>query len=141
VLAEDHGETRWATVLRRNCAVWFGSLTASSADEDLYDGGWASSSAGVFLHEVLTPHRPGEMTACGRRSSRFHAIHRHRQAQPHRKKTLARVQRKGGRISSHQQLGVVRQELQFNWNQFLPTMESWRERADPVCVAGDFHLA
>src|SRR5713226_746530 len=39
LLAEDHGETHWQTVLRRNCSAWFRIAdNVRRPDEDLYDG-------------------------------------------------------------------------------------------------------
>ncbi len=64
VLAEDHGETRWATVLRRNCAVWFRIAdSVERPDEDLYDGRLGELQVpALFLHGSLDPRtEPGEM--------------------------------------------------------------------------------
>ena len=64
VLAEDHGETRWATVLRRNCTAWFRIAdSVQRPDEDLYDGRLGELQVPVlFLHGSLDPRtEPGEM--------------------------------------------------------------------------------
>jgi pimeloyl-ACP methyl ester carboxylesterase len=61
LLAEDHGETCWPTVLRRNCGAWFRIAdSVQRPDEDLYDG---------RLSELQVPALLG-----------YVAIHRYRQA-------------------------------------------------------------
>jgi 3-oxoadipate enol-lactonase len=64
LLAEDHGEKQWQTVLRRNCTAWF--LLADEAqrpDEDLYGGRLCELAVPtLFLHGALDPRtEPGEM--------------------------------------------------------------------------------
>ena len=64
LLAEDHGETNWPAVLRRNCGAWF--RIADSVrwpDEDLYDGRLSELQVpAMFLHGSLDPRtEPGEM--------------------------------------------------------------------------------
>jgi len=64
VLAEDHGETHWPTVLRRNCGAWFRiDDSVQRSDEDLYDGRLGELRApALFLHGSLDPRtEPGEM--------------------------------------------------------------------------------
>ncbi len=64
VLAEDHGEGNWQTVLRRNCGVWFRIAdSVQRPDEDLYDGRLGKLSVPtLFLHGSLDPRtEPGEM--------------------------------------------------------------------------------
>jgi pimeloyl-ACP methyl ester carboxylesterase len=64
VLAEDHGEDNWQTVLRRNCVVWFRIAdNVRRADEDLYDGRLGELTVPtLFLHGSLDPRtEPGEM--------------------------------------------------------------------------------
>jgi pimeloyl-ACP methyl ester carboxylesterase len=64
LLAEDHGETQWPTVLRRNCTAWFRIADqVQRPDEDLYDGRLSEITAPtVFLHGSLDPRtEPGEM--------------------------------------------------------------------------------
>jgi pimeloyl-ACP methyl ester carboxylesterase len=64
VLAADHGETNWQTVLRRNCGVWFRIADGvKRADEDLYDGRLSELQAPtLFLHGSRDPRtEPGEM--------------------------------------------------------------------------------
>ena len=64
LLAEDHGETHWQTVLRRNCAAWFRIADqVVRPDEDLYDGGLGELRVPtLFLHGSLDPRtEPGEM--------------------------------------------------------------------------------
>jgi len=64
LLAQDHGETNWQTVLRRNCAAWFRIADhVRRADEDLYDGRLGELSVPtLFLHGRLDPRtEPGEM--------------------------------------------------------------------------------
>lgn len=64
LLAEDHGEDWWPTVLRRNCGAWFRIADAvKRADEDLYDGRLGELRVPtLFLHGRLDPRtEPGEM--------------------------------------------------------------------------------
>jgi pimeloyl-ACP methyl ester carboxylesterase len=64
LLAEDHGEMRWPTVLRRNCSAWFRIAdSVQRPDEDLYDGRLGELSVRtLFLHGSLDPRtEPGEM--------------------------------------------------------------------------------
>jgi pimeloyl-ACP methyl ester carboxylesterase len=64
LLAEDHGERQWPSVLRRNCTVWFRIADAvERADEDLYDGRLGEIRVPtLFLHGSLDPRtEPGEM--------------------------------------------------------------------------------
>jgi len=64
LLAEDHGETNWQTVLRRNCAAWFRIAdSVQRPDEDLYDGRLGELQVPtLFLHGSLDPRtEPGEM--------------------------------------------------------------------------------
>jgi pimeloyl-ACP methyl ester carboxylesterase len=64
LLAEDHGETNWPTVLRRNCGVWFRIAdSVHRPDEDLYDGRLGELQVPtLFLHGSLDPRtEPGEM--------------------------------------------------------------------------------
>jgi pimeloyl-ACP methyl ester carboxylesterase len=64
LLAQDHGETRWPTVLRRNCDVWFRLADqVQRPDEDLYDGQLGELAVPtLFLHGSLDPRtEPGEM--------------------------------------------------------------------------------
>jgi pimeloyl-ACP methyl ester carboxylesterase len=64
LLAEDHGETHWQTVLRRNCSAWFRIAdNVQRADEDLYDGRLGELQVPtLFLHGSLDPRtEPGEM--------------------------------------------------------------------------------
>jgi pimeloyl-ACP methyl ester carboxylesterase len=64
LLAEDHGETQWQTVLRRNCTAWFRIADqVQRPDEDLYDGRLGGISVPTqFLHGSLDPRtEPGEM--------------------------------------------------------------------------------
>ena len=84
VLAEDHGETRWATVLHRNCAVWFRIAdSVERPDEDLYDGRLGELQVpALFLHGSLDPRtEPGEMDrvreALPRASMQFIATGKH----------------------------------------------------------------
>ncbi len=84
LLAEDHGETRWPTVLRRNCAVWFRIAdSVERPDEDLYDGRLGELQApALFLHGSLDPRtEPGEMDrvreALPRASMQFIATGKH----------------------------------------------------------------
>ena len=64
LLAEDHGETNWQTVLHRNCAAWFRIADSlQRPDEDLYDGRLGELQVpALFLHGSLDPRtEPGEM--------------------------------------------------------------------------------
>lgn len=64
MLAEDHGENQWSTVLRRNCGVWFRIAdSVKRPDEDLYDGQLGELAVPtLFLHGSLDPRtEPGEM--------------------------------------------------------------------------------
>jgi pimeloyl-ACP methyl ester carboxylesterase len=64
VLAADHGENNWQTVLRRNCGVWFRIAdSVRRPDEDLYDGRLGELRVPtLFLHGSLDPRtEPGEM--------------------------------------------------------------------------------
>jgi len=64
LLAEDHGETNWPTVLRRNCGAWFRIADGvTRPDEDLYDGRLGELRVPtLFLHGNLDPRtEPGEM--------------------------------------------------------------------------------
>jgi pimeloyl-ACP methyl ester carboxylesterase len=64
LLAEDHGETHWQAVLRRNCAAWFRIAdSVQRPDEDLYDGRLGElQSPALSLHGSLDPRtEPGEM--------------------------------------------------------------------------------
>ena len=105
VLAEDHGETHWPTVLRRNCGAWFRIAdSVQRSDEDLYDGRLGELRApALFLHGSLDPRtEPGEMDrvrqALPQATMRFIA---NRHAQPaQRRGRLAGVQRKCERIFS-----------------------------------------
>lgn len=64
LLAEDHGEARWPTVLRRNCKAWFRIADqVQRPQEDLYDGQLEELAVPtLFLHGSLDPRtEPGEM--------------------------------------------------------------------------------
>lgn len=64
LLEEDHGETLWPAVLRRNCTAWFRLADqVQRPDEDLYDGELGKLKVPVlFLHGALDPRtEPGEM--------------------------------------------------------------------------------
>jgi pimeloyl-ACP methyl ester carboxylesterase len=64
LLAQDHGETHWTTVLRRNCTAWFQFADqVRRPDEDLYDGRLGELTVPtLFLHGSLDPRtEPGEM--------------------------------------------------------------------------------
>ncbi len=76
LLAEDHGETHWPTVLRRNCGAWFRIAdSVQRPDEDLYDGRLGELRVpALFLHGSLDPRtEPGEMVqqALPRATMRF----------------------------------------------------------------------
>lgn len=63
-LAEDHGETQWPAVLRRNCSAWFRLADqVQRPEEDLYDGRLGELAVPtLFLHGSLDPRtEPGEM--------------------------------------------------------------------------------
>jgi pimeloyl-ACP methyl ester carboxylesterase len=69
LLAEDHGETNWQTVLRRNCSAWFRIAdSVERPDEDLYDGRLGDLRVpALFLHGSLDPRtEPGEMDSVRR---------------------------------------------------------------------------
>jgi len=64
LLAADHGEDNWQTVLRRNCGVWFRIAdSVRRPEEDLYDGRLGELRVPtLFLHGSLDPRtEPGEM--------------------------------------------------------------------------------
>lgn len=64
LLAQDHGETRWPMVLRRNCTAWFRIADqVHLPDEDLYDGRLGQLTVpALFLHGSFDPRtEPGEM--------------------------------------------------------------------------------
>jgi pimeloyl-ACP methyl ester carboxylesterase len=64
LLATDHGETNWPTVLRSNCSAWFRIAdNVQRPDEDLYDGRLGELQVPtLFLHGSLDPRtEPGEM--------------------------------------------------------------------------------
>jgi pimeloyl-ACP methyl ester carboxylesterase len=64
LLAQDHGETRWPAVLRRNCNVWFRLADeVQRPDEDLYDERLGELAVpALFLHGSVDPRtEPGEM--------------------------------------------------------------------------------
>jgi pimeloyl-ACP methyl ester carboxylesterase len=64
LLAEDHGETHWQTVLRRNCGAWLRIADSiQRPEEDLYDGRLGELRVpALFLHGSLDPRtEPGEM--------------------------------------------------------------------------------
>jgi pimeloyl-ACP methyl ester carboxylesterase len=84
LLAEDHGETNWQTVLRRNCGAWFRIAdSVQRPDEDLYGGRLGELRApALFLHGSLDPRtEPGEMDrvqqALPRATMRFIAAGKH----------------------------------------------------------------
>jgi pimeloyl-ACP methyl ester carboxylesterase len=84
LLAEDHGETNWPSVLRRNCGVWFRIADGMQRpDEDLYDGHLGELQVpALFLHGSLDPRtEPGEMErvrqALPRATMQFIAAGRH----------------------------------------------------------------
>jgi non-heme chloroperoxidase len=65
LLAEDHGEMRWQTVLRRNCGAWFRIAdSVKRPDEDLYEGRLSELRVPtLFLHGSLDSRtEPGEMS-------------------------------------------------------------------------------
>jgi 2-hydroxy-6-oxo-octa-2,4-dienoate hydrolase len=64
LLALDHGEAQWPTVLRRNCTAWYRIADqVMRPDEDLYDGQLGKLAVPtLFLHGSLDPRtEPGEM--------------------------------------------------------------------------------
>jgi pimeloyl-ACP methyl ester carboxylesterase len=64
LLAQDHGEEHWPTVLRRNCTAWFRIADqVQTPYEDLYDGHLGEITVPtLFLHGSLDPRtEPGEM--------------------------------------------------------------------------------
>ena len=64
VLASDHGEDQWQTVLRRNCGVWFRIAdSVETPKEDLYEGHLGDLRVPtLFLHGSRDPRtEPGEM--------------------------------------------------------------------------------
>jgi len=64
LLAGDHGEAQWPTVLRRNCTAWFRIADqVTRPEEDLYDGRLGELAVPtLFLHGSLDPRtEPGEM--------------------------------------------------------------------------------
>jgi pimeloyl-ACP methyl ester carboxylesterase len=84
LLAEDHGETNWQSVLRRNCSAWFRIAdSVKRPDEDLYDGRLGELRVpALFLHGSLDPRtEPGEMErvqqALPRATKRFIAAGKH----------------------------------------------------------------
>jgi pimeloyl-ACP methyl ester carboxylesterase len=69
LLKQDHGETEWPAVLRRNCGAWFRLADlVQRADEDLYGGCLGELEVPtVLLHGSLDPRtEPGEMELVGR---------------------------------------------------------------------------
>ena len=84
LLAEDHGEAYWQTVLRHNCGAWFRMADqVQPPDEDLYDGRLGELRVpALFLHGSLDPRtEPGEMErvreALPRATMRFLAAGKH----------------------------------------------------------------
>jgi pimeloyl-ACP methyl ester carboxylesterase len=64
LLAEDHGETRWQTVVRRNSEAWLRiDDECARPDGDLYDGRLGELAVPVmFLHGRCDPRtEPGEL--------------------------------------------------------------------------------
>jgi pimeloyl-ACP methyl ester carboxylesterase len=64
LLKQDHGETQWPAVLRRNCSAWFQLADlVRRPDEDLYGGRLGALKVPtLFLHGSLDPRtEPGEM--------------------------------------------------------------------------------
>ncbi len=64
LLKQDHGETQWPEVLRRNCSAWFQLADlVQRPDEDLYGGSLGELKVPtLFLHGSLDPRtEPGEM--------------------------------------------------------------------------------
>ncbi len=64
LLAEDHGETHWQTVVRRNCRAWLRIADeCARPDEDLYSGRLGELAVpAMFLHGRFDPRtEPGEL--------------------------------------------------------------------------------
>lgn len=64
LLAEDHGETHWQTVVRRNCRAWLRIADeCARPDEDLYSGQLGELAVPtMFLHGGSDPRtEPGEL--------------------------------------------------------------------------------
>jgi pimeloyl-ACP methyl ester carboxylesterase len=64
LLAADHGENHWQTVVRRNCGAWLRIADESATpDQDLYGGRLGELRVPtVFLHGARDPRtQPGEM--------------------------------------------------------------------------------
>lgn len=64
MLAEDHGESDWGRVPRRNCGAWIRIAdSVRRPEEDLYDGRLGELAVPtLFLHGSLDPRtEPGEM--------------------------------------------------------------------------------
>jgi pimeloyl-ACP methyl ester carboxylesterase len=64
LLRQDHGETQWPAVLRRNCGAWFRLADlVQRPDEDLYSGRLGELKVPtLILHGSLDPRtEPGEM--------------------------------------------------------------------------------
>jgi pimeloyl-ACP methyl ester carboxylesterase len=64
LLAKDHGQEYWKTVIRRNCAAWFRIADAvKRADEDLYDGRLGKiTQPTLFVHGRFDPRtEPSEI--------------------------------------------------------------------------------
>ena len=64
LLAEDHGETHWQTVVRRNCGAWLRIADeCARPDGDLYDGRLGELAVPTtILHGVGDPRtEPGEL--------------------------------------------------------------------------------
>jgi pimeloyl-ACP methyl ester carboxylesterase len=64
LLAHDHGEAQWQTVLRWNCTAWFRIADqVKRPEEDLYNGQLGKLAVPtLFLHGSLDPRtEPGEM--------------------------------------------------------------------------------
>lgn len=64
LLAQDHGDDHWPTVLRRNCGVWLRIADQVKRPyEDLYDGRLGALTVPtLFLHGSLDPRtEPNEM--------------------------------------------------------------------------------
>jgi len=69
LLKQDHGETEWPAVLRRNCGAWFQLADlVQRPDKDLYGGRLGELEVPtLFLHGSLDPRtEPGEMELVGR---------------------------------------------------------------------------
>jgi len=64
LLAGDHGEEYWKTVIHRNCGAWFRIAdSVKHPDEDLYEGRLGQITVPtLFVHGRLDPRtEPGEM--------------------------------------------------------------------------------